>query len=127
MHLSFMIERSHGGGDEEPCPEVREVLRVGVKCGNSTILSIRGAFTETSMEFVWWRKFALLNGDSSIVARFGRGRDARLLVGPGCFTEVLESHSYTDHRPVSVQFSPVLDKVLVINMMKKENKYYNKI
>lgn len=59
MHLSFMIERSHGGEDD-PCAEVIEVLRVGTKRSffgeNSTILSIRGAFTETSMELMHSRK-----------------------------------------------------------------------
>lgn len=112
MHLSFMIERSHCGEDE-PCAEVIEVRRVGTKWssfgakGNSTILSIRGALTETSRELRHSRKPVLFrHAESSIMAFFSSGRDALLVVGPDCFTEVLESESCTVSRPFesSVRF-----------------------
>ena len=60
VHLSFVIEQSAlSGGEEEHCADVDEVLRTGNKDssdepkGNSAILSIRGALTETSGESMW--------------------------------------------------------------------------
>lgn len=59
MHLSFVIEQSMLSGDEdEQRADVDDVFGMGSKgssdeaSGNSAILSIRGALTETSGDFM---------------------------------------------------------------------------
>lgn len=85
-----MIERSRPpcGEVEEPWAEVDEVRgmeRKGSSFGtarNSSILSIRGALTETSGELMQSRMLLLgLDGDSRRVPHVGNGKDALRVLG----------------------------------------------
>ena len=100
VHLSFVIEWSPIMELEEPCAEVDEVFGTGKKGlsyeanGNSAILSIRGALTETSGEFMWWRRPILdLQADSLTVDLLGNGRDALRAAGADFFTGVCEARN----------------------------------
>lgn len=83
-----MIEQSACRGEaEDPCAEVGEVLWTGKNVssyegnGNSAILSIRGALTETSGDFKLWRMPTLgRQAGFCLVAFVAIGRDALRLV-----------------------------------------------
>lgn len=83
MHLSFVIERLMLSGDEEEhCADVDEVSRMQMNGsseearGNSAILSIRGALTETSGDSTFPSRPTLaLYGVGKGLALVDNGRD----------------------------------------------------
>ena len=68
---------------DDPRAEVDDVFRIGRNgssyeaSGNSAILSIRGALTETSGDFIWLRMLILVPlGEFCILPFDGNGKDA---------------------------------------------------
>jgi hypothetical protein len=88
----------------DPCAEVDEVLRKGRNGssyeanGNSAILSIRGALTETSGDFIWRRMLLLVpRAEFCIAVLDGNGKDVLRVVGLDFFVGVRVTGSWKDN------------------------------